>query len=83
MRRPNRRGRCSFVCVLVVGNLIEILAGIMLSGMLTVVVGRAVFGSTITIGEAWKRIRGRLLPLIGLALLEVVGVLVIVAAVVW
>jgi hypothetical protein len=64
------------------GNVVEILAGIMLSGMLTVVVGRAVFGSTITIGEAWKRIRGRLLPLIGLTLLEVFGMLVIVVAVV-
>ena len=65
-----------------IGNLVEILAGIMLSGMLTVVVGRAVFGSTITIGEAWTRIRGRLLPLIGLTLLEVFGALVIIVAVV-
>ena len=65
-----------------IGNLVEILAGIMLSGMLTVVVGRAVFGSTITIGEAWTRIRGRLLPLIGLTLLEVFGAMVIIVAVV-
>ena len=65
-----------------IGNLVEILAGIMLSGMLTVVVGRAVFGSTIAIGEAWTRIPRRLLPLIGLTLLEVFGVLVIIVAVV-
>jgi hypothetical protein len=38
--------------------------------MLTVIVGRAVFGSTITVGETWTKIRGRLLPLLGLALLE-------------
>jgi len=64
------------------GNIVEMLAAIMLSGMLTVVVGRAVFGSTITIGEAWQRIRGRLLPLIGLTLLEVFGMVVILVAVV-
>jgi hypothetical protein len=49
------------------------LASILLSGMLTVVVGRAVFGATITIREAWDRVRGRLLALLGLALLEAVG----------
>jgi hypothetical protein len=51
-------------------QLVSWLGGILLSGMLTVVVGRAVFGSTITIAETWARIRGRLLPLFGLALLE-------------
>ena len=43
------------------------LSGILLSGMLTVVVGRAVFGTSITIGEAWQRLRGRLWALIGFA----------------
>lgn len=58
------------------------LAGLLLSGMLTVVIGRAVFGAHVTIGEAWARLRGRLLPLIGLALLEVaVAAVVIVGAV--
>jgi hypothetical protein len=55
------------------------LANILLSGMLTVVVGRAVFGETITIGEAWRRVRGRLLPLLGLTVLEAVGLTVLVA----
>jgi hypothetical protein len=50
--------------------LVAWLGGILLSGMLTVIVGRAVFGSPITIGEAWAKIRGRLLSLFGLALLE-------------
>ena len=50
--------------------LVTWLGGMLLSGMLTVTVGRAVFGSTITIGETWAKIRGRLLPLLGLALLE-------------
>ncbi|TGD89646.1 hypothetical protein BayCH28_03305 [Mycolicibacterium sp. CH28] len=54
------------------------LAGILLSGMLTVVVGRAVFGSTITVGEAWQRVRGRLLALIGFSALEVVAALLLI-----
>jgi len=47
-----------------------------------VVVGRAVFGSTITIGETWERVRGRLLALIGLSALEVLAVVVLTGAVV-
>jgi hypothetical protein len=46
------------------------LAGILLTGMLTVVAGRAVFGSTIGAGETWAKIRGRLPALIGLVALE-------------
>lgn len=56
------------------GLLVTWLGSMLLSGMLTVVVGRAVFGSPISIGETWVRIRGRLLPLLGLALLEAVVV---------
>ncbi len=52
------------------GLLITWLGGMLLSGMLTVVVGRAVFGSTITIAETWAKIRGRIFPLLGLAGLE-------------
>jgi hypothetical protein len=53
------------------------LSGILLSGMLTVVVGRAVFGTSITIGEAWQRLRGRLWALIGFAVLEGIGAAVV------
>lgn len=60
-----------------------LLSGIVLSGMLTVIVGRAVFGATITIGEAWERVRGRVLPLIGYTLLWLLAVLVPVFAVVF
>ncbi|CAM3529211.1 Glycerophosphoryl diester phosphodiesterase membrane domain-containing protein [Mycobacterium colombiense] len=56
------------------GILVGWLGGMLLSGMLTVIVGRAVFGSSITIGETWSKIRGRLLALLGLALLEAVVV---------
>lgn len=58
------------------------LAGILLAGMLTVVVGRAVFGATITIGEAWQRVRGRLWALIGFSALEILAIVLLVAVVV-
>jgi hypothetical protein len=60
--------------ILGIGLLVTWLGGTLLSGMLTVIVGRAVFGSPITIGETWAKIRGRILALIGLALLEAAGV---------
>ncbi|CAN5510329.1 membrane protein [soil metagenome] len=62
-------------------GLMQALATVVLSGMLTVVVGRAVFGSSITIGEAWSKIRGRILPLLGLALLEALGAVILVGVV--
>jgi hypothetical protein len=58
------------------------LSAILLSGMLTVVVGRAVFGASITIGEAWRRLRPRLWALIAFSALEVVGAVVLIAIVV-
>ncbi|EUA86799.1 putative cONSERVED TRANSMEMBRANE PROTEIN [Mycobacterium ulcerans str. Harvey] len=61
------------------GLLVSWLGGMLLSGILTVVVGRAVFGSPITISEAWARVRGRILALIGLALLEGAGLVALAA----
>lgn len=58
------------------------LSAILLSGLLTVVVGRAVFGAGITIGEAWQRVRGRLLALFGFTALESLGAIVLGAVVV-
>jgi hypothetical protein len=58
------------------------LSAILLSGMLTVVVGRAVFGTGITIGEAWQRVRGRLLALIALTALEALGAALLITVVV-
>jgi hypothetical protein len=57
------------------------LSMIVLSGLLTVVVGRAVFGASITIGEAWQRVRGRLLALLGYTALEAAGAIILVAIV--
>jgi hypothetical protein len=58
-------------------GLVSWLAGVVLTGMLTVVVGRAVFGSTIGPGETWARIRGRLPALMGLVTIEFVGLVVL------
>ena len=59
------------------------LSSILLSGLLTVVVGRAVFGAGITIGEAWQRLRGRLWALIGFTVLwGLIGAVLLVGVVV-
>ena len=58
-------------------GLVGWLAGILLTGMLTVVVGRAVFGSTIGAGETWAKIRGRLPALSGLVVLESAGLILL------
>lgn len=66
----------------VASTVTTLLSSIVLSGMLTVIVGRAVFGAGIAIGEAWRRVRGRLLPLIGFTLLWLLAVAVPVVIVV-
>jgi hypothetical protein len=58
------------------------LSAVILSGMLTVIVGRAVFGAGITIEEAWRRVRGRLLALIGFSLMWLLGIVILIAIVV-
>ena len=62
-------------------GLVGWLGGIVLTGMLTVVVGRAVFGSAISAGEAWARIRGRLAALLGLAAIEAAGLILLAGGV--
>lgn len=57
------------------------LATLLLSGMLTVVVARAVLGRSITISEAWQRVRGRLGALVALSVLEIVAAALLVTAV--
>jgi hypothetical protein len=86
----NAEGMSTASTGILLGSTLSSLAGgaatwftaILLSGMLTVVVGRSVFGAGITIGEAWRRLKGRVWALIGLALLQAVGVVVLVAVVV-
>jgi hypothetical protein len=57
------------------------LSSILLSGLLTVAVGRGVFGTSITISDAWQRLRGRLWALIGFTILELMAVLVVPGAI--
>jgi hypothetical protein len=64
------------------GAVTTVLAGIVLSGLLTVVVGRAVFGATMSIGEAWQRVRGRLLRLLAVTAIEALGAALLIAVVV-
>ena len=64
------------------GGVATWLTSILLTGMLTVVVGRAVFGASITVGEAWRRLRPRLWALIGFTLLEILGAAVLITIVV-
>ena len=64
----------------VTGGLASLLATVLLSGMLTVIVGRSVLGYPITASEAWQRVRPRMLALIGLTLLEIAVAVLIIAA---
>ncbi|MGW0159934.1 hypothetical protein ACWDUN_11485 [Mycobacterium sp. NPDC003323] len=57
------------------------ISSILLSGLLTVIVGRAIFGSGISAGEAWQRLRPRLLPLLGVTALETLGAVLLLGAV--
>lgn len=50
------------------------LSSTLLGGMLTVVIGRSIFGAGITIGEAWRRLRPRFWALIGFTALKALGV---------
>jgi hypothetical protein len=66
----------------VVGPIAIGLSGIVLNGILTVLVGRAVFGAKVSAGEAWRRARGRVLALLGFTALEALGAVVLIAGVV-
>jgi MFS family permease len=50
-------------------NLVGLLAGIVLTGFLVAVVGKAVLGRPTRFRETWEQVRGRILALVGLALL--------------
>ncbi len=56
------------------------LGTLMLTGLLTAVVGRAVFGSPTSIGEAWALVRDRFASLLGLVALLSLAVLIGLAA---
>ena len=57
--------------------LFSVLASIVVTGLIVRVVEAAVVGEKITAGEAWRRSRRRLPPLLGLTMLVFVGVIVV------
>lgn len=52
-----------------IGWLVTVIATVFLTGVLTVVVGQAVLGRDLSIGQAWRESKGRLPRLLGLTLL--------------
>jgi hypothetical protein len=56
---------------LLVGGILTFVVQVILTGILTVVVSRAVLGQAMTAADAWRTVRPRLWPLIGLTLLVV------------
>ncbi len=58
----------------------SVLASIVVTGLIVRVVEAAVLGEEITAGEAWRRSRARLLPLLGLTLLVFLGLTVVLGA---
>lgn len=67
------------VFVGLVGALVQIVATILLTGVVTAVIGQAVLGRPITPGQAWAMVRPRAWRLLGLGLL--VGLIVGIAAI--
>ncbi|KNX37832.1 DUF7847 domain-containing protein [Luteipulveratus halotolerans] len=63
-------------------SLLQQLGGVVLAGMLTVVLADAVLGRRLSIGGAWSRVKGRLLPLIGMTLLIYLALALLVGSVV-
>jgi hypothetical protein len=61
-------------------GLLSFLSGVVLAGVITAVVGRAVLGQPMSLGEAWRAVRPLVLRLVGLAVvvsLAVAGVLLL------
>lgn len=59
-----------------------LIAGVVLGGMLTAVVAEAVLGRRISIGDTWRNVRRRILPLLGMTLLLLIAAALIVGVVV-
>jgi hypothetical protein len=53
----------------VVTIVLDLLGQVVLAGLLTMVIGRAVLGERVGIGQAWNLVRGRLAALLGVTLL--------------
>lgn len=61
---------------------VQFVAVTMLTGVLTRILGRAVFGGRMTVGEAWRLTRGRVPALFGVVLAQILLLLIPLAVVV-
>jgi hypothetical protein len=79
----NESNKLAAVLVGLVGLLFTLLAGLVVTALLTIVVSKAVIGEPVSIGGAWQAARGRLWPLLGLSLLIglITGGIVLVGAI--
>lgn len=71
-------GDISLVVASLVSGVFSLLANIVVAGLIVPVVTRASIGEYISTSAAWKQVRGRLLRLVGLALVEMVAFLLVV-----
>ncbi|WP_349270584.1 membrane protein [Mycolicibacterium parafortuitum] len=71
----------SWIASSLAGAVTTTLSMTVLSGLLTVVIGRSVFGAHITIGEAWRRLKPRIWALIGFTVLKMLAFLLWIALV--
>ncbi|GAA2893441.1 hypothetical protein GCM10010517_57960 [Streptosporangium fragile] len=60
---------------LLLSSVVEFVAVVVLSGVLTRILGRAVFGGRMTAGEAWRLTRGRVPALFGVVIIEMMVLL--------
>jgi hypothetical protein len=51
--------------------------GLLLTGMITAVIGQAVLGRRMNVSQAWQSVRPRLAPLVGVSLIILVGTILI------
>ncbi len=58
----------------------QLLAGILLAGFLAQVVGQAVLGRKVGMGEVWRATRGRVLPMVGVVLVTGAAFLLLLVA---
>ena len=73
-------GDVTLVVSSIASGVFSVLASIVVTGLIVRVVEAAVVGERISAGEAWRRSRGRLLPLLGLTVLVFLGVIVVLGA---
>lgn len=78
-RRPTTEEFLPIFTGVLVGFLASTLGQVFLTGLATIVTGRAVIGKPITLGQAWTELRPRILPLLGTSIL--IGICVAVGVV--